>query len=147
MATFGQVAALWLWHMPTLYLLGLAQRSRTSSSLSFFFSALLFWRVFLHGRGHDRGEGTRDSLAVACLFITVLHCGVLGALMTLSTRIWYPAQVQFSIEFGLTPLEDQQLVGMLMWVPMGRIYTGEAFFFAHRMLTQASRKHLTQSFP
>jgi cytochrome c oxidase assembly factor CtaG len=144
-ATFGQAAALWLWHMPRLYVLALSiEAAHRVQHLSFFFSALLFWWVLLHGRGPGRGERTRDGLAVGCLFITVLNCGVLGALMTLSTRIWYPAQVQFSLDFGLTPLEDQQLAGLLMWVPMGLIYTAAALFFAHRMLTQAAKTDLRQ---
>jgi cytochrome c oxidase assembly factor CtaG len=77
----------------------------------------------------------RDGIAIVCLFVTVLHSGVLGALLTLSTRIWIPTQGVLADEFGLSPLEDQQLAGILMWVPMGMLYTGAALFFAYRWLT------------
>jgi cytochrome c oxidase assembly factor CtaG len=60
---------------------------------------------------------------------------VLGALLTVSPRLWIPAQGAFAGEFGLSPLEDQQLAGILMWVPMGTLYTGAALFFAYRWLT------------
>jgi putative membrane protein len=48
--------------------------------------------------------------------------------------VLYPAQVQFSADFGLAPLEDQQLAGVLMWVPMGTLYTVMALYFAYRLL-------------
>jgi cytochrome c oxidase assembly factor CtaG len=103
--------------------------------ISFFATALLFWWVLLHGRGQGRSSRVRDGIAIACLFITILHSGVLGALLTISPRLWIPGQGALAGEFGLTPLEDQQLAGILMWVPMGILYTGAALVFAHRWLT------------
>lgn len=135
-ATILHGAALWLWHAPVLYTLALSNEAvHRIEHLSFFFTGLLFWWTLLYGRGADRGERVRDAVAIGCLFLTLLHSGVLGALLTLSTRVWYPAQVLFSADFGLTPLEDQQLAGILMWVPMGTVYTAAALFFAHRLLT------------
>jgi cytochrome c oxidase assembly factor CtaG len=103
--------------------------------LCFFFSALLFWWSLLHGRGPGRGERARDGLNIACLFATMLHSGLLGALLTLSPHVWYPAQVHVSQAFGLAPLQDQQLAGVVMWVPMGVLYTGAALYFAYRWLS------------
>lgn len=128
--------AFWVWHAPILYSLTLANETvHRVEHLSFFFTALLFWWVLFHGRGPGRGERVRDVIAIGCLFVTILHSGLLAALLTLSPHVLYPAQVQFSRDFGLTPLEDQQLAGVLMWVPMGLVYTGAALFFAHRLLT------------
>ncbi|HEU0150923.1 MAG TPA: cytochrome c oxidase assembly protein, partial [Bradyrhizobium sp.] len=59
----------------------------------------------------------------------------LGAALTLSSRLWIPDQDALAGEFGLSPLEDQQLAGILMWVPMGTLYTAAALFFAYRWLT------------
>ncbi len=138
-ATVLHGAALWVWHAPVLYTLALANETvHRLEHLSFFFTGLLFWWTLLHGRGAGRGERIRDAVAIGCLFLTVLHSGVLAALLTVSTRLWYPAQVQFSADFGLSPLEDQQLAGALMWVPMGALYTAAALFFAHRLLKAAS---------
>lgn len=128
--------ALWVWHAPPLYALALQNAGvHRLQHVSFFTTSLLFWWVLLHGRGQGRSVRLRDGIAIVCLFVTVLHSGVLGALLTLSTRIWFPGQGALAGEFGLSPLEDQQLAGILMWVPMGLLYTGEALFFAYRWLT------------
>jgi cytochrome c oxidase assembly factor CtaG len=78
---------------------------------------------------------------VAGLFVTVLHSGLLGALLTLSPRLWFPQQGLLAAEFGLTPLEDQQLAGLLMWIPMGTLYTCAGLFFAHRWLSESGLRH------
>jgi cytochrome c oxidase assembly factor CtaG len=136
--------ALWAWHAPPLYAWALANTAvHRLQHISFFVTALLFWWVLLHGRGTGRSLRLRDGIAIACLFVTVLHSGVLGALLTLSTRIWIPSQGALAGEFGLSPLEDQQLAGILMWVPMGMLYTCAALFFAYRWLTAfPARSHL-----
>jgi cytochrome c oxidase assembly factor CtaG len=142
-ATILHGAALWLWHAPLLYTLALSNEAlHRIEHLSFFITGILFWWTLLYGRGAARGERVRDALAIGCLFLTVLHSGVLGALLTLSPRVWYPAQVQFSGDFGLTPLEDQQLAGILMWVPMGTLYTAAALFFAYRLLSVQAKQPL-----
>ncbi|MHC2252779.1 putative membrane protein [Bradyrhizobium embrapense] len=129
--------ALWIWHAPPLYALALENIAiHRLQHLSFFATALLFWWVLLYGRGRGRGERMRDGIGIACLFITVLHSGVLGALLTLSTHVWIPNQGALAGDLGLSPLEDQQLAGILMWVPMGILYTGAALFFAYRWLTE-----------
>ncbi len=60
------------------------------------------------------------------VFITMLHTSVLGALMALAPRVLYGAQTATAVDWGLTPLEDQQLAGVIMWVPAGTIYAGVA---------------------
>jgi putative membrane protein len=134
-ATALQGTALWLWHAPPLYQWALDNEAvHRLQHLSFFLTALLFWWVLLYGRGAGHGERTRGGIAVGCLFITVLHSGLLGALLTLSSHAWYPRQAGFSREFGLTPIEDQQLAGLVMWIPMGALYTCAALFFAYRWM-------------
>jgi cytochrome c oxidase assembly factor CtaG len=56
----------------------------------------------------------------------MVHTSILGALLALAPRVLYKAQTADAMEWGLTPLEDQQLAGMLMWVPAGTIYAGAA---------------------
>ncbi len=135
-ATALHGVALWAWHAPPLYAWALANPAvHRLQHVSFFATSLLFWWVLLHGRGQGRSLRVRDGIAIACLFVTVLHSGVLGALLTLSTRIWIPGQGALAGDFGLSPLEDQQLAGILMWVPMGMLYTGAALCFAYHWLT------------
>jgi cytochrome c oxidase assembly factor CtaG len=126
--------AIWAWHAPALYQAVLDHIwIHRLQHATFFVTALLFWWSLWHGRLRDRGYG----LAVFCLFVTSLHTGVLGILLTLSRRLWYPQQVAFAAEFGLTPLEDQQLAGLVMGVPMGLIYTGAALAIAARWIARS----------
>ena len=77
---------------------------------------MLFWWSVL--RRSESGAGAWH------LFITMLHTSALGALMALAPRVLYQAQTASALAFGLTPLQDQQLAGLIMWVPAGTIYAG-----------------------
>jgi cytochrome c oxidase assembly factor CtaG len=62
-------------------------------------------------------------LAVLCLFVTSLVSGALGALMAFSESPWYAGYARLGMApFGLTPAEDQQLAGLIMWVPGGLVH-------------------------
>jgi putative membrane protein len=121
-------AALWVWHLPSLYEAALADgRVHALQHLSFFGTAVLFWWGIAHGRYGRLGYGA----AVLYVFTTAMHSGVLGALLTLAPSPWYPAYAHTLAGAGLTPLEDQQLAGLIMWVPAGLIFTGAGLgFFA-----------------
>ena len=95
---------------------------------SFFGSAALFWWALVHGRFRRQGYGA----AVVWVFTTSLHSGVLGALLTFAPRLWYPIYEERTGRFGLSALEDQQLAGLLMWVPAGFVFLllGLALFAA-----------------
>lgn len=112
-------AAVWLWHAPPLYEATLhSSLVHALQHVSFFGTALLFWWAALEfGRRRSRA-----GAGVLYLFTTAVHGSVLGALLTFSTAIWYPAYAIGAPEWGLTALEDQQLGGLLMWVPAGLIY-------------------------
>jgi putative membrane protein len=133
--TVQQAALLYLWHVPSLYQLALRDElAHRLEHISFFASAYLFWRALLAGPGGRRANRARQAVAVGCLFVTLLHSGLLGALLTLSPRLWYPEQEQLAAEFGLTPLEDQQLAGVIMWGPMSVVYTLAALWFSYGLL-------------
>jgi cytochrome c oxidase assembly factor CtaG len=55
------------------------------------------------------------------LFTTMLHTGALGALLTLSPAVWYAPYNATALAWGLSPLEDQQLGGLIMWIPAGAV--------------------------
>jgi putative membrane protein len=57
------------------------------------------------------------------VFSTAAHSGLLGALLTFATAVIYPAYAETAPAFGLTALEDQQLGGLIMWIPAGVLYT------------------------
>ena len=118
-ATLVQAAALLLWHAPALFDLALAHEGwHAAQHLSFLLSALFFWTAML-GR---RSRGDRP-LAALCLFATSLISGALGALMAFSESPWYVGYARLGMApFGLTPAEDQQLAGLIMWVPGGLVH-------------------------
>jgi cytochrome c oxidase assembly factor CtaG len=111
-------AALWVWHAPALFQATLrSQWIHTWQHLSFFLSALLFWwSLFFARAGHSYGVG------VVYIFTTAIHTGLLGALLTFSPVIFYPAYVTTAPLWGLTPLQDQQIGGLIMWIPAGALY-------------------------
>ena len=84
--------------------------------LSFFVTALFFWSAML-------GPRRNAWIAAFCLFATSMITGALGAFMALSESPWYGPYAALGLAaFGLTPAEDQQLAGLLMWVPGGLLH-------------------------
>jgi cytochrome c oxidase assembly factor CtaG len=118
-ATVLHGVAIWAWHAPPLFDAAVTNLTiHRLQHLSFFVTAVLFWwSVF---RRSESGAGAWH------LFITMLHTSALGALMTLAPRVLYQAQTATSSNWGFTPLQDQQLAGLIMWVPAGTIYAGAA---------------------
>jgi putative membrane protein len=111
--------ALWIWHVPVLFEAVLHNEwVHTAQHLSFLLSALLFWWALIHGPQGAMGYGA----AVLYLFTTSIHSGVLGALLTVAGTAWYPSYAGLTSSWGLTPLEDQQLGGLIMWIPAGVVY-------------------------
>jgi putative membrane protein len=132
-ATLLQAAVLWLWHAPRLFDLALAHPGwHVLQHLCFLISALLFWWAVLHGRGSHR-----LGVAVGCLFFTATVSGALGALMAFSNSPWYAGYAASGLDaFGLTPAEDQQLAGVLMWVPGGLVHAGAGLVLLARRLRE-----------
>jgi cytochrome c oxidase assembly factor CtaG len=134
-ATVLHAGVLWAWHMPRLFNLVLVDITmHRLQHATFFLSAVLFWWSLFYGPLRRRGYG----MAVLWLFVTSMQTAALGILITLSRTLWYPQQTEFAGAFGLTPLEDQQLAGLVMWVPAGFVYTGVALFFASRWISTSS---------
>lgn len=111
--------ALWLWHLPSLYQAALRDELLHGlQHLSFFGSAALFWWALIHGQFGRLGYG----VAVLWVFTTSMHSGILGALLTFAPRLWYPIYQVRTSEWGLSALEDQQLAGLIMWIPAGAVF-------------------------
>jgi putative membrane protein len=122
-------AALWIWHVPSLYEAALAdERIHAIQHLSFFVTAALFWWAVVHGRYGRGGYG----VAVLYVFTTALHSGALGALFTFSTSLRYPVYADTSRAWGVDPVADQALAGLIMWIPFGLVFmiVGLALFAA-----------------
>ena len=106
--------ALWVWHLPGPYQATLSSELMHSlQHVSFLGTAFLFWWTIFKVRGSEMGYGG----AVFYLFATALQTGALGALLTFAPHLWYPAYAATTAPWGITPLEDQQLGGLIMWIP------------------------------
>jgi putative membrane protein len=112
--------AVWVWHLPGLYDRAIRDTgTHVAEHVSFLATALLFWWLLTDRRARRRlGVGS----ALLYLFTAALSDTLLGAALSFSRRPWYPAHWGTTTPWGLTPLEDQQLAGLLMWVPAGLIY-------------------------
>jgi cytochrome c oxidase assembly factor CtaG len=132
-ATAIQALAIWLWHMPGPFDLALRHEGwHIVQHLCFVVSALLFWWAMLHRAG--------ETLAALCLFATSMIGGALGALMALSASPWYAAYAAMGMTpFGLGPEEDQQLAGLIMWIPGGLFHLAAALWFLARWLAGKGR--------
>jgi putative membrane protein len=126
--------ALWFWHAPRPFDAALGSDwIHALEHASFFGTALLFWRALMGAR-----SARHTAPAIAAAFFTLLHSGLLGALITLSPRPlyrWYGATELW----GMSALVDQQLAGLLMWVPMGALYFGTCLFLASHLLVSDER--------
>lgn len=113
--------AMWLWHAPLPYQAALHNEwIHTLEHLTFLITAMLFWWVLLK---HIRPDHIHYAVTIPFLFLTVLQSGILGALMTFSERPWYLYYAHSVTNWGLTSLQDQQLAGLIMWVPGGTVFT------------------------
>jgi len=114
-----QAAALWLWHLPSWYQAALHNDGiHALEHLCFVVAGSIFWWAMVHGRYGRMGYG----LGVLYVFLTGVHSSILGALLTIAPSAWYPDYVQQAARWHVDALADQQLAGLLMWIPAGCIF-------------------------
>lgn len=123
---------IWIWHAPSPYQAALRNSFvHELEHLNFLLASGLFCWTIVSPMGRRR---LSRGLGVLFLFTTSLHGGMLGALITFSPSAWYSDYAHTAAEWGLSPLFDQQLAGLIMWVPMGMLYTTLAALLFARWL-------------
>lgn len=126
-------ATLWLWHVPAVY--DVAIRGAAGYWLmqaSLVATGWLVWRTVLSDR-------TPMLAAVFGLFTLTVQMGLLGALITFAPVALYPPHFATTAAFGLSPLEDQQLAGLVMWVPAALPYLAVVLWRIGRALSGDDR--------
>lgn len=114
-AVILHVVALVVWHVPALYELALrVPLVHALEHVSFFATAALFWWVIARHQDH--------GVRLLAVFVVMMISGLLGALMTFTMTPWYGSHLALAGAWGLTGVQDQQLAGLLMWIPTGFIY-------------------------
>ncbi|MBX3444589.1 MAG: cytochrome c oxidase assembly protein [Planctomyces sp.] len=127
---------LWAWHLPALYSAAVRTPAvHDLQHLSFFGAGCLYWRSLLDPVSRFRLSGSAAALS---LFGTTLHSTILGAFMTLAPVPWYGDFEGRTGWWGLTPLEDQQLAGLIMWMPACVPYLLAAAVLLGRSLSRES---------
>lgn len=127
--TLAQAIAFWFWHAPAAYaaalssvpLYWLMQASLTLSAAGFWFAI----------------RQTCTPGAIAGLLATTVQMGLLGALITFAGTPLYAPHFASTQAWGLSPLEDQQLAGLIMWVPGAGFYLGAALLLMARFLARS----------
>jgi putative membrane protein len=115
------VFVFWIWHASVLYEAALQNEPiHMLEHSAFLLSGMLFWWVLLKP---TEQKYRRYGLAIPYLFTTLLQSGILGALITFGSRPWYSDYAASVQSWGLTPLQDQQLAGLIMWILGGAVFT------------------------
>jgi putative membrane protein len=126
--------ALWVWHIPRLFEATVETPwIHDAQHASFFFSALLFWNALLRGPQRSFGYGA----GVLYLFTTAVHSGALGALIAFARGVWYPHYLETAPAVGIPALEDQQLGGVIMWIPASVVYVVAALIMTRQWLIRS----------
>lgn len=109
-----QAVVLWFWHAPALYEAALSNDLVYGlMEITLLGASVLFW------------VGVRSAPAPTAalgLVLTMVQMGMLGALLVFAGTAVYGPHLATTGAWGLTPLEDQQLAGLIMWAPAAGIY-------------------------
>lgn len=142
------VGAMWFWHAPTLCNAAVSSRAvHALQTISLLVLGCLFWRQILAPREEER---LSPPGAVLYLFSACATCSVLGIIITFSPvavcsiytmPMADPTGMMDTIRtsWGFTPERDQQIGGLLMWVPMCLIYLGAIFAQIARWFAESAR--------
>jgi cytochrome c oxidase assembly factor CtaG len=111
------------WHIPGFYDAALeSEPLHAFEHLTFMAAAVVgWWPVF--GRFPEAAPRASLGIQIFYLFLMMFPSTALAAWITLSPIILYPFYGNEPLVFGLTPIDDQQLSGLIMWIP------GNALFF------------------
>lgn len=130
-------AAMWLWHLPSALDAALhSEPLHWAMHASFLLAGLWFWSALWRCiRDPRAGAGP----GVVAIVVVMMQMGFLGALLTFSPRVLYPVYAGRAPQLGLSPLADQQLAGVLMWVPSCLPYLLGAVWLMWRGFAQLER--------
>jgi putative membrane protein len=133
--TVLQALILWFWHAPAAYEWAL------SSSLVFWamqFSILISAAAFWHALARSALPGK-----IIALFATMMQMSLLGALIAFAGTALYRPHWLTTEAWDFSPLGDQQMAGLLMWIPGGTLYLAATLYYAWHILAEPEEQPLT----
>lgn len=126
-----------VWHLPAIYTAALRNNTlHLVEHIAFFSTSLLFWWVIIDPI--PRHHRLDPHVAILVLFTTGAVGELLGLALTLALRILYPFYAGTTNPWGLTPLADQRLSGLIMLVSGTVVYFGAIFWFLSRVVQPQS---------
>jgi putative membrane protein len=116
----------WTWHAPASYEAALSSDAVFwLMQLTLLASATAFWAAI-------RRAG--PAVALATILASMVAMGLLGALIAFAAQPMYAPHVASTLAWGVSPLADQQLAGIVMWAPGSLFYLGAALWIGWRWL-------------
>ena len=125
------------WHVPAAFELGMRSDGWHEVEYTCFFGAgLLFWWPVIQP-WPNVAQWPRWSI-VLYLFFATLPCDALSAFLTFCDRVVYPCYLSGNRHFGISPLQDQEYAGALMWVCVTFVYLVPAVLITTQLLSTPS---------
>lgn len=135
------VAALWTWHAAALYDAALSSPAlHVAEHVVFVVTGVLFWRVIVGSRAAAR---VSPGLGILLVFGMSMQSVFLSLLLTFAKTPFYAGYTSTTAAWGLSPLADQQLAGVLMWVPAGFVSLGVALNLLRAWLGEPDEEPIT----
>lgn len=131
-------AGLWIWHIPFLFDATLRSDAvHAAQHLTFLSTSFFFWLALLDARSRHAAYG----VSILYLFATAIQTTFLGVLLTYSARPWYSPYALTAPQLGYEPLQDQQIGGLIMWIPAGAVFTAVALWLIPAWLRSSDARH------
>jgi putative membrane protein len=124
----------WLWHAPGVYAAALSSTAvYWLMQLSLLATATAFWAAI---------QRAGPAVSLAAILASTVLMGLLGALIAFAARPLYAPHFSSTTGWGVSPLEDQQLAGVVMWAPGSLAYLGAALWIGWRWMRDERDRHL-----
>ncbi|MEO3386903.1 cytochrome c oxidase assembly protein [Mesorhizobium sp. CAU 1741] len=122
----------WFWHAPQIYAPAIQSAlPYWIMQMTLLASAVFMWRAILSPR-------TELGTAMLAFLASIVQMGMLGALLTFAREPLYAPHFLTTLPYGLTPLADQQLAGLIMWVPAALPYLAAALILLSQRLERGA---------
>jgi putative membrane protein len=142
-ATALFIASLCVWVWPPVHFYAmLSNWLYTTMNWSVFIGDLPFWLIVLDPRPYPQARlnyGKRILMLVSVMLPMML----VGAIIGLSRHDLYPVYALCGRFLPISPVTDQQIGGMIIWIPGSLLAAGTALITLARLLQQSRRQELS----
>jgi putative membrane protein len=140
---FAAAATLVVWHIPSVFMLGLRSPMwHGIEQASFLVTGLLFWWPVV--QPSQNCSQWPESSILLYMFLATLPCDILSGFLVFCDRVVYPVFLSSPRSFGLSALEDQQCAGALMWTCVTLVYLIAGAVFTAHLLSPHPSTHQSE---